>query len=130
MLINTLTQESAGPMPRAPDLKSAMVASTFRRAALYLGFNIARHVTKVSRQFFEEFTLSRIGREPADQLAILGFDEQLFQFYPQQIIIHTSALPRGMVAEGPKVNTGLKFKVEPILRGHFGSKHDQEENSV
>jgi hypothetical protein len=59
---------------------------------------------------FEQLALFRVGRELADQLAILGFDVQLFQFHPQQIIFHTSGLPLGMAAEGPKVNTSLQFK--------------------
>jgi hypothetical protein len=92
----------------------------FRRVARDLGSNIARHAAKVSRQFFEEFALLRIGRELADQVAILGFDEQLFQFYPQQIIFHTSGLPHGIAAEGPKVNTSLEFKMgRPGERRHL-----------
>jgi hypothetical protein len=94
---------------KRPPTKAALFA--FRRAARDLGFNIARHAAKAIRQFFEEFALLRIGRELADQVAVLSFDEQFFQFYPQQIIFHTSGLPHGMAAEGPRVNTSLKFKM-------------------
>jgi hypothetical protein len=94
--------------------------SALRRAARHLGFNIARHGAKVSCQFFEEFALLHIGRELSDQLAILGFDQQLFQFYPQQIIFHTRGLPHGTAAEGPKVNTSLKFKVGTTQARGFG----------
>jgi hypothetical protein len=60
---------------------------------------------------FLKIALLRIARELTDQVAILGFDEQLFQFYPQQIIFHNCGLPHGMAAEGPRVNTSSKFKM-------------------
>ena len=92
----------------------------FTLAARNLRVNVAREVAKVSRQLLEEFALLRIGRELADQVAILGFDEQLFQFYPHQIIFHTSGLPHGIAAEGPKVNTSLEFKMgRPGERRHL-----------
>lgn len=54
----------------------------FRRAPRDHGFNITRQAAKIGRQFFEKFALLPIGRQSADEVAVLGFEEQLFQFFP------------------------------------------------
>jgi hypothetical protein len=55
----------------------------FRRAIRNHGLNIVRHGAKIDRQFFEKFAFVEVGGQPADQVAILGFDQQLFKLGAQ-----------------------------------------------
>src|ERR1700730_2396147 len=80
----------------------------FRRAPPDHGFSIARHAAQIGSQFFEKFALLPIGRQSADEVAILGFGEQLFQFFPE--VLHASELPPETAGESSQVNTRLKFK--------------------
>src|SRR5271156_3607041 len=55
------------------------IALRFRAPRRSHDFNIARHSAKIGGQLVKEVALPDVGRKPADEGAVLGFREQLFE---------------------------------------------------
>lgn len=54
------------------------------------GLDIGGHLRQLLRQACEQLALGIVGREPADEAAVLGVSAEFFQFFPE--VLHVSRL--------------------------------------